>query len=132
MAGQPPQRQCRPSLWNGRSAVRRCCCSQDRRGVSDFRPGGIEAACRAPGRRMNKKPLPPEITAALTADPLLVIARDLGQIDDADYKSLDEQQRQRTGDQKGSERWLKQDRARVAGEQDYEVRYEAKKTGKSK
>ena len=51
---------------------------------------------------MNKKPLPPEITAALTADPLLVIARDLGQIDDADYKSLDEQQRQRAGDQKGA------------------------------
>jgi len=81
---------------------------------------------------MNKKPLPPEITAALTADPLLIMARDLGQIDDADYKSLDELQPQRTGDQKGSERWLKQDRARVAGEQDYEVRYEAKKTGKSK
>ena len=47
---------------------------------------------------MNKKPLPPEITAALTADPLLVMGRDLGQIDDADYKSLDEQQRQRAGD----------------------------------
>ena len=29
-------------------------------------------------------------------------------------------------------RGRKQDRARVAGEQDYEVRYEAKKTGKSK
>ena len=29
-------------------------------------------------------------------------------------------------------RGRKQDRARVAGKQDYEVRYEAKKTGKSK
>jgi len=47
---------------------------------------------------MNKKPLPPEITAVLTADPLLVMARDLGQIDDADYKSLDELQRRRAGD----------------------------------
>ena len=31
-----------------------------------------------------------------------------------------------------SARGRKQDRARVAGGQDYEVRYEAKKTGKSK
>lgn len=30
-----------------------------------------------------------------------------------------------------TERGRKQDRARVAGGQDYEVRYEAKKTGKS-
>jgi hypothetical protein len=33
---------------------------------------------------------------------------------------------------KQSRRGRKQDRARVAGGQDYEVRYEAKKTGKSK
>ena len=33
---------------------------------------------------------------------------------------------------KKSARGRKQDRARVAGGQDYEVRYEAKKTGKSK
>jgi Protein of unknown function (DUF3606) len=33
---------------------------------------------------------------------------------------------------KQSSRGRKQDRARVAGGQDYEVRYEAKKTGKSK
>ena len=33
---------------------------------------------------------------------------------------------------KKSSRGRKQDRARVAGGQDYEVRYEAKKTGKSK
>jgi uncharacterized protein DUF3606 len=33
---------------------------------------------------------------------------------------------------KRSSRGRKQDRARVAGGQDYEVRYEAKKTGKSK
>jgi hypothetical protein len=32
---------------------------------------------------------------------------------------------------KQSSRGRKQDRARVAGGQDYEVRYEAKKTGKS-
>jgi uncharacterized protein YjbK len=33
---------------------------------------------------------------------------------------------------KQSSRGRKQDRARVAGGQDYEVRYEAKKTGRSK
>jgi hypothetical protein len=33
---------------------------------------------------------------------------------------------------KQTSRGRKQDRARVAGGQDYEVRYEAKKTGKSK
>ena len=33
---------------------------------------------------------------------------------------------------KKTSRGRKQDRARVAGKQDYEVRYEAKKTGKSK
>ena len=33
---------------------------------------------------------------------------------------------------KKTARGRKQDRARVAGKQDYEVRYEAKKTGKSK
>jgi hypothetical protein len=33
---------------------------------------------------------------------------------------------------KQSSRGRKQDRARVAGGQDYEVRYEAKKSGKSK
>ena len=33
---------------------------------------------------------------------------------------------------KKSARGRKQDRARVAGGQDYEVRYEAKKTGKSR
>jgi hypothetical protein len=33
---------------------------------------------------------------------------------------------------KKTSRGRKQDRARVAGGQDYEVRYEAKKTGKSK
>ena len=33
---------------------------------------------------------------------------------------------------KKSSRGRKQDRARVAGGQDYEVRYEAKKTGRSK
>jgi hypothetical protein len=33
---------------------------------------------------------------------------------------------------KKTKRGRKQDRARVAGKQDYEVRYEAKKTGKSK
>jgi hypothetical protein len=33
---------------------------------------------------------------------------------------------------KRTKRGRKQDRARVAGGQDYEVRYEAKKTGKSK
>jgi len=33
---------------------------------------------------------------------------------------------------KQSSRGRKQDRARVAGGQDYEVRYEARKTGKSK
>jgi hypothetical protein len=33
---------------------------------------------------------------------------------------------------KNTKRGRKQDRARVAGKQDYEVRYEAKKTGKSK
>ena len=35
-------------------------------------------------------------------------------------------------EQKQTSRRRKQDRARVAGGQDYEVRYEAKKTGKSK
>ena len=33
---------------------------------------------------------------------------------------------------KHTARGRKQDRARVAGKQDYEVRYEAKKTGRSK
>jgi uncharacterized protein YjbK len=33
---------------------------------------------------------------------------------------------------KHSSRGHKQDRARVAGDQDYEVRYEAKKTGRSR
>jgi len=33
---------------------------------------------------------------------------------------------------KKTKRGRKQDRVRVAGKQDYEVRYEAKKTGKSK
>jgi hypothetical protein len=39
-----------------------------------------------------------------------------------------------TGGRDGQEtaRGRKQDRARVAGKQDYEVKYEAKKTGKSK
>jgi hypothetical protein len=35
-------------------------------------------------------------------------------------------------EKKQTSRGRKQDRARVAGGQDYEVRYEAKKTGKSK
>jgi len=52
---------------------------------------------------MKRKPLPPELTAALTADPLLLMGHDLGLIDDAEYEHLSELQRQCAEDDKSSE-----------------------------
>src|SRR4051812_12651037 len=70
MARDPYPRQQRAGLRYGRGAPK-LPFAQSLLSIR-FRSRNAEAACRAAGRCMIEKPLPPEMTAALTADPLLV------------------------------------------------------------